>query len=183
MNESSFTRWKSDVRQGTTDRGSASIANSVAGEVQFRQRYVVAANWTQTQLDNARYQSETIRWRDMGTNVHPQRRNETYARPAPRPEAPTSPIWLTQRCNSVRDAFWLPIKQNQTLIMPIINHEKSGGAQEMSLWMKFHAKREKWRTPKHRRSKQRQHHQSGFSRGAIPSTCCFGCKKVTNTLW
>jgi hypothetical protein len=44
--ESLFTRSKSDVRQGTTNRGSASIANLVAVEVQYLQRLVLAANQT-----------------------------------------------------------------------------------------------------------------------------------------
>jgi hypothetical protein len=35
MNEISFTRRKSDVRQGATDRGSASIANLVFFEIQL----------------------------------------------------------------------------------------------------------------------------------------------------
>ncbi len=51
---------KSDVRQGATDRGSASITNSVTGEVQFRQGVVLAAKLYTKNLDNAHYQSEKI---------------------------------------------------------------------------------------------------------------------------
>jgi hypothetical protein len=50
MKKSSFTSLKSDVRQGTTDRGSASIPNVVLTEVQFRQRVVLAANHTKHAL-------------------------------------------------------------------------------------------------------------------------------------
>ncbi len=53
MNESSFKKGKSDVRQGTTDRGSTSIANSVFSEVQRLQHLVLTAKQTQTHLDNA----------------------------------------------------------------------------------------------------------------------------------
>ena len=56
MNESAFKKEKSDVRQGTTDRGSASNADLVTAEVQFRQRVVLAANQTQRHLDKAHYQ-------------------------------------------------------------------------------------------------------------------------------
>jgi hypothetical protein len=57
LNESSFKKGKSDIRQGTTDRGSAGIANLVAVEVQYRQRVILAANQTQRHLDNTHYQS------------------------------------------------------------------------------------------------------------------------------
>ena len=53
MNESSFKIGKSDIRQGTTDRGSTSIADSVFSEVQRLQRVVLAANQTKTRLDKA----------------------------------------------------------------------------------------------------------------------------------
>ena len=43
----------SNVRQGITDRGSASIADLVAVEPQFLQYLVLTANQIQTHLDNA----------------------------------------------------------------------------------------------------------------------------------
>ncbi len=43
-------RKKNDVRQGATDRGSASIANLVKAEVQRLQRFVHTANKTQKAL-------------------------------------------------------------------------------------------------------------------------------------
>ena len=69
------------------------------------------------------YRSEKIGWRGMGTNVYQWRQNGTYERPAPRPDAPASPIWLFHSDSSVRDVFWLPNKQNNTMIMP---HYQSG---------------------------------------------------------
>jgi hypothetical protein len=53
MNKNSLKRRRNDVRQGTTDRGSANIANLVVNKLQFRQRVVLAANRTQTQHDDA----------------------------------------------------------------------------------------------------------------------------------
>jgi hypothetical protein len=65
MIEISFTRTKSDVRQGTTDQGSASIANLVAAEDQRLQHLVLAANQTHTRLDNAplSIKKKKIGWR------------------------------------------------------------------------------------------------------------------------
>jgi hypothetical protein len=119
---------KGDVRQGTADRDSTSIADLVAAKIQYLQRFVLAAYELKNNMimPALHYQSEKNGWQDMGTNVHPQRKNETYARPALSPEAPTAPIVLPQSSNCVRDAFWLRIKQNQTLIRPIINPKNFG---------------------------------------------------------
>ena len=72
LKESSFTRLKSDVRQGATDRDSARIANPVVVEHQRLQRLVLAANRTQTHLDdqkeNVYKMQEHFGWRDC--NVH-----------------------------------------------------------------------------------------------------------------
>jgi hypothetical protein len=56
-NESLFSRQKSDVRQGATDRGSTSVANLVVVEPQRLQRLVLAAKKTRTHLDSAHNQS------------------------------------------------------------------------------------------------------------------------------
>ena len=47
-----LSQGESNVRQGTTDRSSASIANLVVTEAQYLQCLVLAANQTQTHLDN-----------------------------------------------------------------------------------------------------------------------------------
>jgi hypothetical protein len=134
LKEKSFTSLKSDVRQGTTDRGSASITNLVVVEVQFRQRVVLPANHTKHTLIMPII-NQKIGWRGMGTNIHPQSENETYARPSPRPEAPASPIWLAQSVNSVKDMFLLPIKHNHTLIRPNYQCEKIGGVPNLQHYL------------------------------------------------
>jgi hypothetical protein len=81
-------REESDVRQGTTDRGSANITNSVFGEVQFLQRLVFAANQTQTRLNNDQLSIKKfggVAWERMFIQKIKKR---TYARPAPIPETP-----------------------------------------------------------------------------------------------
>ncbi len=81
------------------------------------------------QLDNGPYQTQN--------RVAPKKFpfTRTYARPAPRPEAPSSPIRFNRRSNSVRDVFWLQVRHKHTLIMtPIINPKKSGGV------LKLHTK-------------------------------------------
>jgi hypothetical protein len=45
VNESSFPKRKSDVRQGTADQGSTSIANQVVAEVQRLQVLVLTAHY------------------------------------------------------------------------------------------------------------------------------------------
>ncbi len=62
LRESAFTSLKSDVRQGATDRGSASIADLVVVEPQRLQRLVLAANQTYSQRDKAHYHPQKIGW-------------------------------------------------------------------------------------------------------------------------
>ncbi len=133
--ENSFKRLKNDVLQSDTDRGSASIADLVAGEKQSPQSLVLAANELKNNLIMPHYQSRKFGWHGVGMHVHPKERNETYTRPALIPEAPTSPIWLRPRNNSVRDVFWLKHKQKNTMIMPPLSIRKILVASKKSLIM------------------------------------------------
>jgi hypothetical protein len=54
------SKGESDVRQGTTERRSASITNLVLTEAQYLQLRVLAAYHTQIQLDNNHYQSKKM---------------------------------------------------------------------------------------------------------------------------
>ena len=64
----------------------------------------------------------------------------TYAKAPPIEAAPASPIKFWPSDNSVIDAFWLPTKQNNTLI---INPKTIGWRQRNVLRMKVHSQDER----------------------------------------
>ncbi len=74
-------------------------------------------------------------------NVYPNRKLVTYARPAPTPVAPASPILFSCSASVCKVLFWLQIKHKRALIMTHYQSEKIGwrqikvGAKEMFLYV------------------------------------------------
>ncbi len=187
VNESSFTKWKCDVRQGTTDRGSACIANFVAEEVQHRQCVVFAANHTNNSLIMPHTQSEKFGWRAQTTYNMYKLKKRTFwvARLHVRQG-------ITDRGSaSITNSVVVEPQRLQRLVLAASQTQTYLDNGPLSIrkirWrqrmIESSFKRWKWRTSGHHRTTQRQHHQLGFDGGSIPSTSCFGCISYTNTTW
>ena len=78
--------------------------NRVRAQIQSLQRIVLTANQSQANSDNVINPKESggEAWEQMF--IHKDKL-KTYARPAPMPEAPTSPIRLPRNSKPVRDVF------------------------------------------------------------------------------